>query len=52
MESLKRFYLNLVAGFTILTHKEAETQTTGEDMSASNRVSREVDHYRTHFFNL
>ncbi len=52
MESLKRFYMNLIAGFTILNHKELAIEQQEDDMKASNRVSRDVDHYRTHFFNL
>lgn len=52
MENLKRFYFNLITGFATLTHKKTESGQIEDNASASNRVSREVLHYRTHFFNL
>jgi hypothetical protein len=51
MESIKRLYFTLAAGFAILIRNKVEIKAT-EDGMISNRVSREVDHYRTHFFNL
>jgi len=52
MESLKRLYFNLVTGFSILTHKKMDISQVEDNASASSRVSREVNNYRTHFFNL
>jgi hypothetical protein len=51
MESLKRLYFTLVAGFAALTGAKEEIKPV-EDGTISRRVSVEVNHYRTHFFNL
>jgi hypothetical protein len=51
MESLKRLYFSLAAGFAEFI-KEKETIKSGEELTISHRVSMEVNHYRTHFFNL
>jgi len=52
MESLKRLYFSLAAGLAVWTGNKVESASGSEDGQLSNRVSREVDHYRTHFFNL
>lgn len=51
MESLKRLYFSLAAGFAVLT-KPKEEIIPGDEGAVSHRVSMDVDHYRTHFFNL
>jgi hypothetical protein len=51
MDSIKRFYLSIAAGLAHLTGNK----TLSEKMNSENvvsRVSREVNYYRTHFFNL
>lgn len=51
MQSLKRLYFNLAAGLAKLTHHKTALQLLEGD-SVANRVSRDVNYYRTHFFNL
>jgi hypothetical protein len=51
MHSLKLLYFNLVTGIVNLTRSKADSEKLKED-SVVNRVSREVNYYRTHFFNV
>jgi len=51
MGNIKRLYFTIAAGFAFLVGSKPEIKAT-EDGMTSTRVSREVDHYRTHFFNL
>jgi hypothetical protein len=51
MDSLKRFYLNLAAGLAHLTGNKTVSEKMNDE-NVVNRVSREVNYYRTHFFNL
>lgn len=51
MDSLKRFYFSLTSGLAFLTGHKAEIEIAGET-NVVTRVSRNVDHYRTHFFNV
>ena len=51
MDSIKRLYFSIANGLAHLTGNK----TVLEKMNAENvvsRVSREVNYYRTHFFNL
>ncbi len=51
MDSLKRFYFSLTTGLVILIGGKADFGKVPTETVAS-RVSREVLHYKTHFFNL
>jgi hypothetical protein len=51
MDSLKRIYFSLAAGIAYLTRNKSTLEKIHGDMVV-NRVSREVNHYRTHFFNV
>ena len=51
MHSLKLLYFNLVTGIANLTRSKALLEKAKED-SVVRRVSREVNYYRTHFFNV
>ena len=51
MDSLKRFYLSLTTGLAILIRGKAALEKVSNE-TVANRVSREVLHYKTHFFNL
>ena len=52
MESLKRLLFNLAAGFTSLVRNRVEPAAKGDGGMVSDRVSREVNNYRMHFFNV
>ena len=51
MDSLKRLYLSFASGLAYIARNKAALYKTKDDMIVS-RVSREVNYYRTHFFNL
>ena len=51
MDSLKRFYFSLAAGIANLTRNKESQEHLNND-SVTTRVSREVNYYRTHFFNV
>lgn len=51
MDSLKRFYFSLAAGFAHFTRNK-EIQEQPDNDSVTTRVSRDVTYYRTHFFNV
>jgi hypothetical protein len=51
MYSLKRFYYSLAAGFAHFTRNKAAIEKLNAE-SVVTRVSREVNYYRTHFFNV
>jgi len=51
MDSLKRLYYSIATGLAQLTRNKASLEKINSELVVD-RVSRNVNYYRTHFFNV
>lgn len=51
MSSLKRLYFSVTSGLSFLQRHKVKLDS-GQEFTISDRVSRDVNRYKTQFFNL